>query len=475
MEKSRKSILISQKKTWTAEKTLQKIQEKYPEIISVDKSTYVNTKFKALFTDKDFGDFWAIPNRLLKGGKHPNRSYRGMQTPVGEIKKKLPPEVTIIESTYLGTKKSATFIDKDYGEFTKIVEYVLNSRYPHPKRLSDRKKKYKLIHPDEIQSRLDSMGTGIKIKKETYIKMHSRAIFIDPKFGEWEALPYNVIFNQTRHPKHKNNPLIEQKVCNFLESKNINFKRNQKILKKDGYPLEIDIYLPDYNIGIEIDGLYWHCELNKEKYSNKEKHELAESQEIKLISFFEDEINFKFDLVCSIIANKLNITENKINARDCEVIKVSFKETRDFCNDNHLMGFRSSFLNIGLKKDGKLVQLITFGKNKKYGVELVRFCTVKNASVVGGFSKLMSHSQVELKKLGYNSIMSYADKRISNGQVYIKNGFKLDGITPPDMFWTDKEIRLSRRASWGKKDDQMRSEGYYKIFGTGHYRFIKDI
>lgn len=75
MEKSRKSILISQKRTWTPEKALQKIQEKYPEVTSLDKSTYINTKNKALFFDKDFGEFWSTPNRLLKGGKHPKRSF----------------------------------------------------------------------------------------------------------------------------------------------------------------------------------------------------------------------------------------------------------------------------------------------------------------------------------------------------------------------------------------------------------------
>ena len=47
---------------------------------------------------------------------------------------------------------------------------------------------------------------------------------------------------------------------------------------------EIDIYIPELNIGIEFNGLYWHCELFKNENYHLEKTINCEKQKIKLLS-----------------------------------------------------------------------------------------------------------------------------------------------------------------------------------------------
>lgn len=47
---------------------------------------------------------------------------------------------------------------------------------------------------------------------------------------------------------------------------NIKILHNYRQLKdQNGKIIELDIYLPDYNVAIEYNGTYWHCQLNKDK------------------------------------------------------------------------------------------------------------------------------------------------------------------------------------------------------------------
>ena len=97
--------------------------------------------------------------------------------------------------------------------------------------------------------------------------------------------------------------------------------------------------------------------------------------------------------------------------------------------------------------EGVIVAVATFGaarflKHKKEAIELLRFAILKNYSVVGGFSKILS----AYKKL-YPSqkLITYADRRYSTGTVYSTTGFKLIRKTSVGYFYTDKNIRYNRQ------------------------------
>jgi hypothetical protein len=53
--------------------------------------------------------------------------------------------------------------------------------------------------------------------------------------------------------------------------------------------LELDIYLPEKNLAIEFDGLFWHNSNNKFKNYHLKKTLLCEKQGIQLIHIFEYE------------------------------------------------------------------------------------------------------------------------------------------------------------------------------------------
>jgi hypothetical protein len=109
-----------------------------------------------------------------------------------------------------------------------------------------------------------------------------------------------------------------------------------------------------------------------------------------------------------------------------------------------------SSVNLGLYYNNELVSLMTFGKkrlalgNKKSNndeYELIRFCNKLNTSVVGGASKLLNHF---IKTYNPVEILSYADKRWSNGNLYKKLGFIEVKSTSPNYFYVVNKKRKNR-------------------------------
>lgn len=237
---------------------------------------------------------------------------------------------------------------------------------------------------------------------------------------------------------------LEKEVIEFCSTiENKTFKNNRSII----YPLELDIYIPDKNIAIEFDGLYWHSEngpnkIDKSYHLNKTK--LCNKKGINLIHIFEDEWLNKQDIIKSIIKAKLGLITDKVHARKCEIKEVEKKESTNFLFENHIQGSING-ISVGLYYNNELVSILTMGKpryNKNYEWEILRFCNKKETIVNGGLSKLIKHF---IKNHNPQSIISYCDLRFGKGKGYENCGFKLINETKPNYFYIDKNFnRISR-------------------------------
>lgn len=247
-------------------------------------------------------------------------------------------------------------------------------------------------------------------------------------------------------PNHyRNKSKIEEEVFNYVKkianSIVIENYRDNKEIK------EIDIYVPSYKIGIEIDGLFWHNELNKEKDYHLNKTIACEKNGIRLIHIFEDEWLYKQDILKSMLKNILGKTPNKIYARKCVIKDVVTKEASDFLLKNHLQGKCGSSIKIGLYYNNELVSLMCFGKsrhfigNGKTQWELLRFCNKLDTTVVGGASKLLNYF---IKTYNPEEIISYADRRWSNGNLYEKLGFVKYNESKPNYYYIIGQKRIYR-------------------------------
>jgi len=263
------------------------------------------------------------------------------------------------------------------------------------------------------------------------------------------------IVNQTIEPFIEIDNVIDKlttsgnfnNIIEFLNKYDIRFESNKKINS-----INLDIFIPNNNIGIELNTLSHDTELNgKTKYYFIRKKELFQKKDIEIINIFEDEWVTTPNIVKSMILNKLQLSPKKIFARKCKIDKVDKAKARLFLNTNHVQGAIPSKHNFGLYYNRHLVCLLTLGTsryNENYEYELHRFCSSVGHNVIGGFSKLL---KFVLNYLDVKSLITYADLRFGTGNVYNKNGFEKLTSSQPNYFYVEKNIlRRSSRVQFQK-------------------------
>ncbi|MFA5626223.1 MAG: DUF723 domain-containing protein [Thiohalomonadaceae bacterium] len=197
-------------------------------------------------------------------------------------------------------------------------------------------------------------------------------------------------------------------------------------------PKQLDIYLPEYRVGIEINGLYYH-KFMPQMY-HQEKFEACEAAGIQLVQIWDSEIRDNPELVESFLLNLIGKSKTRIYARECVTEDISQSEYSAFLKDNHLEGGRvMSKERKGLRYNGSLVAVMGFT-----GDTLQRFCSLKFTNVVGGFSKL-------LKSFNRDHVVTYSDNRYSLGNVYNGHGFRKVRETRSRLFITNNTDIFGRR------------------------------
>lgn len=134
----------------------------------------------------------------------------------------------------------------------------------------------------------------------------------------------------------------------------------------------------------------------------------------------------------------LGVYDRVCYARKCTVREVDSETARKFLLENHIQGIVNAKVNLGLFQQDELVSLMTFSKprfSKKYQWELLRFCNKLGYHVPGAAGKLLKAFERQWKP---TSLVSYADRRWSQGKLYGAIGFKLDHISAPD-YWYSKD------------------------------------
>lgn len=236
--------------------------------------------------------------------------------------------------------------------------------------------------------------------------------------------------------KYRTRSIGELQICSFLDTLGVKYKcNNRKLIGK-----ELDIYIPEYNLAIEYCGLYWHADFNDgiTKDSHQLKYKKCKEKNIQLLTIFEDEWNFKQEIVKSKLKYLLQKNKNNVEyARKCIVSTITTKEKKTFLDNYHIQGNGKGSISYCLKnKKNEIVACMTFIKTKRNEYELNRYAT--SCTVVGGFSKLLTHFK---RNNEWNLIKSFADLRWSNGNLYETNNFTLDKILPPDYCYVDKSKR----------------------------------
>lgn len=266
-----------------------------------------------------------------------------------------------------------------------------------------------------------------------------------------------------------------------LEKRLINVLREHTIVKEsikmdDGK--EIDIYLPEFAIGIELNGVRWHSRKPKDYHINKTKQ--AKAQGIRLIHI-PIEANTDNEKIERFILSLIKPRE-KIYGRKCTIKELSFKDTIDFLNTNHVQGVCAGSLYLGLFNENSLVGVATF-KRDQHGVQLSRYATTH--AILGGLAKVTKYA---LSKFQVRTIHTFCDDSMFTGTSYIKNGYVKAAKIPPDYKY-ERSGRLfhkfsKRRRSLIKEggdaslpESKMAEQlGYMRYYDCGktRYEFVLD-
>ena len=276
----------------------------------------------------------------------------------------------------------------------------------------------------------------------------------------------------------KYEPQWEIELENFFNEHNITYLRNTREIIK---PKELDFCLPDHNLAIELNGLHWHSELYVDKNYHYEKYYLCKEKGIRLIQIFEDEWNLKKEVMLNYLKNALKLNNNKkISARKCEIREVNIKEANALYSATHYIGDTyNSKINVGLFFENELVSCMSFRKEKDVWT-LTRYST--KYSVRGGASKTLSYFENTYKP---DKIITFADLRFSNGDLYNTLGFVRTNFLRPDYSYVVDNARRHkfglRKIKYAHKYDitkytekQLAAfENILKVYDAGKIKFEK--
>lgn len=221
----------------------------------------------------------------------------------------------------------------------------------------------------------------------------------------------------------------QKQMYDFISSIYIgNISTNNRDIKT----YEIDIFLPEHNIGFEYNGIYWHSELtNTPKDYHINKTLICNKHNIQLIQIWETEWLNKHDIVKSRISSLLGLNE-RIFARKCTIQEINNEQATQFFNETHLQGTESADVYIGLIYNNELVACMSFYCMTHYQVELLQYSSKLYINIVGGASKLLNYY---IKNYNPNYIISYSDKRWSCGNLYKQLGFVNTVDLPPEPYY----------------------------------------
>ena len=197
------------------------------------------------------------------------------------------------------------------------------------------------------------------------------------------------------------------------------------------------------------------------------KYNICLSNNIRLITIFEDEWLLEKEKCKNYIKSILGFYEKRLYARKCKILEISNIESNKFYSDYHLFdkpyNTKKSF---GLFYDNELIGAMSLGIHHRCSSKITinRLCFKPNLQIIGGVSKLFSVCKKWCEENYYKEIVTWSDNRWSSGKTYEKIGFILDEKLGPDYSYVNlkkKSKRLSKQSQ--KKDNSKCPKGITEL------------
>ena len=260
---------------------------------------------------------------------------------------------------------------------------------------------------------------------------------------------------------HPLNSECENEIFEFIKSLGFdNILRNKQDIIP---PQELDIYLPDKNIGFEFNGSFRHSEDKRPQKYHQNKSINGIDHNVFIYNIFEyerehEESRNKIKKQIEVLLKPKALSEYKIK-------EISDAETEEFVNKYSFEKYALSKTNIGMYVNNELVGIISFDKRKSF-----RTNTAKIMNIATNYSSECYRKIIEyyMEKYGTKLYISLNITR-HNLLDFLKFGFKFVNYTDPNY------VRFKHNGNKidyfdvknSEKKKKLHDEGRNRIFDCG--------
>ena len=270
------------------------------------KVKYHNIDKKVCIICPEHGEFWQTPYHHLNGCGCPKCVGQGKTTEdvVEEFKKIHGDKYDYSKVEYTNSLKKVCIICPEHGEFWQSPTNHLNgcgcpkcSNVKH-KTTNEFIKESRTVHGDKYD-----------YSKVEYVNAHTKVCIICPEHGEFWQTPNKHLLGH-KCPKCSES-IIEKEIRVLLDKEGIKYVKEKRFNWMKTYRL--DFYLPDYNIGIECQGIqhftelkpyYKDFSLDKQLERDEDKFQLCLTNGVSIL-YFTLKSHFKFRKISEIYNNNL--------------------------------------------------------------------------------------------------------------------------------------------------------------------------
>ena len=481
----------SGKRKLTTEKFIEKARARHGDLYDYSKSVYTKSHGKVEIICKEHGSFFqpAVWHYGSKGTGCPRCAPNYTKTTKGFIDECRKVHGNLFDYSkikYTLAHHKIVVVCKKHGDFSILAYQHLQGQGCRKCAYEKRADKFSMTREEFLKRAKEAFGCDYSYQLPNFKRGNQRLKVKCREHGVFKTRTLTFLRSAGCPKCYPASPISkpQRKLQLFLEQKGLKVQSNYKMSNRK----HIDIYLPEYKVGIEVNGIYWHSDKHRPELYHYKKSLQAKREGIQLLHFWDYEIQEKFDLVCSMIRAKIG-KNKRIGARETYVKEISNAQANGFLEKSHLQGKCFAKVCLGLfMGDETLVSVMTFGKprfNKKFEWELIRFASLPNYSVSGAASKLMHHFVIRYSP---ESMLSYANLRFSQGNLYKTLGFEYAGKSSPNYSYYKGSSVVSRYKAQKKKlpnlltnfnkdlseYENMLLNGYKRVYDCGNLIYTKE-
>lgn len=322
------------------------------------------------------------------------------------------------------------------------------------------------------------------------VSSHTPTLWTCAKHHKWSAPVYSRTNGTSGCPEcaaQNYSSKFETEVCDFIAGllPEVDVQRNVRRFKASGIP-ELDIYIPSLNIAVEANGTYYHSERFKKPGAHRERFDACTALGIRLIQVWEDDWSVRRPTVEAMLAHRLGVSSApRLYARQAVAGYTTSVEARAFLERHHIQGFTSGTHYVALRSlAGELAAVAVFRKTEASGktLRLERYAT--SMHVIGGHSKVIAFLERDVP--GWESLVTFADLEVSQGDLYECTGWVRDGEISPDYRYLVRGRRVHKfgyRLARFRNDPKLKFEegmterelaalnGLYRVWDSGKIRY----